>query len=152
MLLETLFASFTKEFPPQRASYAELSFTGSLENAVEWPLTWDPVTLMWRHYALAWSCENPGGSPLVTPSGASHAHPRPTIPKDSALSRITHAYTASVNNMTTLDPGGYPRESSQHGSNWQQVNIGSGNGLAPAGAKPLPEPMVTQFSDAIWRH
>ena len=30
---------------------------------------------------------------------------------------------------------------------WWSVNIGSGNGL-----KPLPEPMLTQISVAIWRH
>ena len=29
---------------------------------------------------------------------------------------------------------------------------GSGNGLVPSGNKPLPEPMLTQFSGAIWRH
>ena len=33
-----------------------------------------------------------------------------------------------------------------------QVNIGSGNGLVPSGNKPLPEPMLTQISVAIWRH
>ena len=34
------------------------------------------------------------------------------------------------------------------------VNIGSGNGLVPSGNKPLPEPILTQFSRsvAIWRH
>ena len=30
------------------------------------------------------------------------------------------------------------------------VNIGSGNGLVPSGNKPLPEPMLTQISVAIW--
>ena len=35
---------------------------------------------------------------------------------------------------------------------WWQVNIGSGNGLVPSGKKPLPEPMLTQISVAIWRH
>ena len=29
------------------------------------------------------------------------------------------------------------------------VNIGSGNGLAPSGNKPLPAPMLTKISDAI---
>ena len=28
----------------------------------------------------------------------------------------------------------------------------SGNGLVPSGNKPLPEPMLTQISVAIWRH
>ena len=32
-----------------------------------------------------------------------------------------------------------------------KVNIGSGNGLVPAGNKPLPEPMLTQNDVAIWR-
>ena len=32
------------------------------------------------------------------------------------------------------------------------VNIGSGNGLVPSGSKPLPEPMLTQISVAIWHH
>ena len=30
-----------------------------------------------------------------------------------------------------------------------EVNIGSGNGLVPAGNKPLPKPMVTQIHVAI---
>ena len=34
---------------------------------------------------------------------------------------------------------------------WWSVNIGSGNGLVPSGNKPLPEPMLTQISVAIWR-
>ena len=34
----------------------------------------------------------------------------------------------------------------------QTVNIGSGNGLVLSGNKPLPEPMLTQIFDAIWRH
>ena len=33
-----------------------------------------------------------------------------------------------------------------------QVNIGSGNGLVPSGNKPLPEPMLTQISVAMWHH
>ena len=33
-----------------------------------------------------------------------------------------------------------------------EVNIGLGNGLVPSGNKPLPEPMLTQISVAIWRH
>ena len=37
-------------------------------------------------------------------------------------------------------------------SYWWQVNIGLGNGLVPSGNKPLPEPMLTQFPVAIWRH
>ena len=37
------------------------------------------------------------------------------------------------------------------GFNCQQVSIGSGNGLAPSGDKPLPEPMLTQFPDAYMR-
>ena len=32
----------------------------------------------------------------------------------------------------------------------KDLNIGSGNGLVPSGNKPLPEPMLTQFSVAIW--
>ena len=35
---------------------------------------------------------------------------------------------------------------------WWSVNIGSGNGLVPSGNKPLPESMLTQISDVIWRH
>ena len=35
---------------------------------------------------------------------------------------------------------------------WWSVNIGSGNGLVPSGTKPLPEPMLTQISVAIWCH
>ena len=31
-------------------------------------------------------------------------------------------------------------------------NIGSGNGLMPSGNEPLPEPMLTKISVAIWRH
>ena len=38
------------------------------------------------------------------------------------------------------------------GLHWWSVNIGSGNGLVPSGNKPLPEPMLTQISVAIWRH
>ena len=37
--------------------------------------------------------------------------------------------------------------------NWQFVNIGSGTGFTPKGDKPLPEPMMTQFTDAympVW--
>ena len=33
-----------------------------------------------------------------------------------------------------------------------EVNIGSGNGLVQSGKKPLPEPRLTQFYIAIWRH
>ena len=29
---------------------------------------------------------------------------------------------------------------------------GSGNGSVPSGKKPLPEAMLTQIPDAIWRH
>ena len=38
------------------------------------------------------------------------------------------------------------------GLHWLSVNIGLGNGLVPSGNKPLPEPMLTQISVAIWRH
>ena len=29
------------------------------------------------------------------------------------------------------------------------VNIGSDNGLVPSGHKPLPEPMLTEFSESV---
>ena len=32
------------------------------------------------------------------------------------------------------------------------VIIGSGNGLVPPGNKPLPDPILTKFYDAIWHH
>ena len=32
------------------------------------------------------------------------------------------------------------------------VNIGSGNGLVTLGNEPLPEPMLTQITVAIWHH
>ena len=32
------------------------------------------------------------------------------------------------------------------------VNIGSGHGLVPSGNKPSPEPMLTEFYEAIWHH
>ena len=38
------------------------------------------------------------------------------------------------------------------GPYWWWVNIGSGNGLVPSANKPLPEPMLTRISVAIWRH
>ena len=38
------------------------------------------------------------------------------------------------------------------GPYWLQVNIGSGDGMVPSGNKPLPEPLLTKFSNAIWRH
>ena len=38
------------------------------------------------------------------------------------------------------------------GLHWWSVNIGSGDGLVPSGNKPLPEPMLTQISVAIWCH
>ena len=38
------------------------------------------------------------------------------------------------------------------GLHWWSVKIGSGNGLVSSGNKPLPEPMLTQISVAIWRH
>ena len=38
------------------------------------------------------------------------------------------------------------------GIHWLSVNTGSGNGLVPSGNKPLPEPMLTKISVAIWRH
>ena len=34
---------------------------------------------------------------------------------------------------------------------WWDINIDSGNGLVPAGTRPLPEPMLTQIYVAIWR-
>ena len=33
-----------------------------------------------------------------------------------------------------------------------EINIGSGNVLVSSGNKPLPEPMLTQISVAIWRY
>ena len=36
------------------------------------------------------------------------------------------------------------------GLHWWSVDIGSGNGLVPLANKPLPEPMLTQISVAIW--
>ena len=33
-----------------------------------------------------------------------------------------------------------------------EINIDSGNGLVSSGNKPLPEPMLTKFYDAKWRH
>ena len=33
-----------------------------------------------------------------------------------------------------------------------KVNIGSGNGLVASGNKPLPEPVLTKISNAIWCH
>ena len=38
------------------------------------------------------------------------------------------------------------------GLHWWSVYIGSANGLVQSGNKPLPEPMLTQISVAIWRH
>ena len=38
------------------------------------------------------------------------------------------------------------------GLHWWSVIIGSGNGLVPSGNKPLPEPVLTQISVAIWCH
>ena len=38
------------------------------------------------------------------------------------------------------------------GPYWSQVNIGSGNGLVLSGNKPLPEPVLTKISNAIWHH
>ena len=38
------------------------------------------------------------------------------------------------------------------GLHWWSVNIDSGNGLVPSGNRPLPEPMLTQVSLAIWCH
>ena len=38
------------------------------------------------------------------------------------------------------------------GPYWWLVNIGSGNGLVPSGNKPLPESLLTQIYDALWRH
>ena len=38
------------------------------------------------------------------------------------------------------------------GHYWWLVNIGSGNGLVPSVNKPLPEPVMTKISNAIWRH
>ena len=35
---------------------------------------------------------------------------------------------------------------------WSLANVSSGNGVMPSGNKPLPEPMLTQFYGAIWRH
>ena len=35
---------------------------------------------------------------------------------------------------------------------WWSVKIGSGNGLVPSGNKPLPEPVLTQISVAMWCH
>ena len=35
---------------------------------------------------------------------------------------------------------------------WWNVNIDLGNGSVPSGGKPLPEPMMTQFFFATWRH
>ena len=32
----------------------------------------------------------------------------------------------------------------------KEANIGSWNGLVPDGTKPLPEPMLTKFYEAIW--
>ena len=32
------------------------------------------------------------------------------------------------------------------------TTVGSGNGLGLLERKPLPEPMLTKFFDAIWRH
>ena len=37
-------------------------------------------------------------------------------------------------------------------SHWQQTSIGSGNGLVPKSDKPLPEPRLTQFTDAYMQH
>ena len=35
---------------------------------------------------------------------------------------------------------------------WWSVNIGSGNGLVLSGNKPLPEPVLTEISVAMWCH
>ena len=35
---------------------------------------------------------------------------------------------------------------------WWDVRIGSGNGLVSPGNKPLPEPVLPKFYNAIWRH
>ena len=35
---------------------------------------------------------------------------------------------------------------------WWSINIASGNGLVLSGNKPLPEPMLNQISEVIWRH
>ena len=39
-----------------------------------------------------------------------------------------------------------------HRTYWWNVNIGSGDGLAWSGGKPLPEPKLTQIFVAIWSH
>ena len=33
-----------------------------------------------------------------------------------------------------------------------KVTIGSGNGLVSSSSKPLPEPVLTKISHAIWHH
>ena len=36
--------------------------------------------------------------------------------------------------------------------NWWRVNIGSGNGLVLPGKNFIPKPVLTEISDAKWRH
>ena len=36
--------------------------------------------------------------------------------------------------------------------NDDQVNIGSDNGLVSSGNEPLPEPMLSKITVAVWRH
>ena len=38
------------------------------------------------------------------------------------------------------------------GLHWYWANISLGNGLVPPGNKPLPDQMLTQIYNAIWRH
>ena len=39
-----------------------------------------------------------------------------------------------------------------HRGTFDNVIIGSGNGLVPSGTKSLPEPMMTKINNAIWHH
>ena len=45
-----------------------------------------------------------------------------------------------------------PHDLTDDESTLVQVNTGSGSGLLPDGTKPLPEPVLTKISNAIWRH
>ena len=50
-------------------------------------------------------------------------------------------YLANADFLSTVRPSGI-----------HLMALTSGNGLVPSGIKPLPEPMLTQISVAIWRH
>ena len=129
--------------------------------AAEHHSTWRPNMAGWRTWRLCWTRE---GESLNWTIRDSHRCTTPPPRMSPVRWPLTHWPLGNLDAILKLQfsisfywlISSYrlrimPWDECQ-GTSTMISHIGSGNGLLPSGNKPLPEPMLTLFHVAIWRH